>query len=290
MNIEQVKRWVIIAMASDDFLTEQLVLKGGNAIDLLLPPASGRMSRASYDLDFSIGEDFEGDLTEVKQRIQRTLARTFLEQGFVVLDFQFALRPRIASPETSDFWGGYLISFKIISIEDYELLKDDEKKLINSTLAIHPNHSTRIEIEISKYEFVEPRMELSLDGYTIFIYSPEMIVFEKLRALCQQLPQYSEIVPSFSPRPRARDFYDIHLICEQHPIDPHKDACKEMIAHIFAAKKVPVSFITLLKDHTAIHEQGWQDVLDTLPAGQKTEPFSYYADFVLQMFEGLTFP
>jgi hypothetical protein len=52
--VSKIKRLVIIALASDDELMESLVLKGGNAIDLAYPPAKKGLSRASYDLDYSI--------------------------------------------------------------------------------------------------------------------------------------------------------------------------------------------------------------------------------------------
>ncbi|MEJ0103130.1 MAG: hypothetical protein WDO19_11475 [Bacteroidota bacterium] len=41
INMEQIKKWAIIALASDDFLMQTLVLKGGNAIDLLQPQTIG---------------------------------------------------------------------------------------------------------------------------------------------------------------------------------------------------------------------------------------------------------
>ena len=34
-DIDKIKRLTIIAMVSDDYLMEQLVLKGGNAIDIV---------------------------------------------------------------------------------------------------------------------------------------------------------------------------------------------------------------------------------------------------------------
>jgi hypothetical protein len=31
---------------------------------------------------------------------------------------------------------------------------------------------------------------------TIYVYSPEMIVFEKIRAICQQMEEYGLVVPN----------------------------------------------------------------------------------------------
>ena len=47
-RIEKIKRLAIIAMFSDDDLMERLVLKGGNALDIVYEIGS----RASMDLDF----------------------------------------------------------------------------------------------------------------------------------------------------------------------------------------------------------------------------------------------
>ena len=51
----QIKKLAVIAMFSDDELMGRLVLKGGNAIDLIYRLSS----RASVDVDFSIENDFD---------------------------------------------------------------------------------------------------------------------------------------------------------------------------------------------------------------------------------------
>ena len=53
-KIEIIKRIAIIALFSDDELMDSIVLKGGNAIDLLQVDTPNSYVRASYDLDFSI--------------------------------------------------------------------------------------------------------------------------------------------------------------------------------------------------------------------------------------------
>jgi predicted nucleotidyltransferase component of viral defense system len=50
----------------------------------------------------------------------------------------------------------------------------------------------------------------------VYAYSLEMIAAEKLRAICQQMPEYTVLR---TKRPRARDFYDIHQVITQHGID-----------------------------------------------------------------------
>ena len=74
--IEQIKRLVVTAILSDDKLFENLVLKGGNAIDLIHQITT----RASVDIDFSMAEDFPGGADELRQRVDRALTRTFERQ------------------------------------------------------------------------------------------------------------------------------------------------------------------------------------------------------------------
>jgi len=290
INIELIKRWTIIALATDDFLMQTLVLKGGNAIDLLQPPTAGKLSRASYDLDFSIQDDFDEDLDEIMSRIERTIEEAFAEKDLLVFDYKFSQKPKTIRDELKDFWGGYYIEFKLITSAEYNRLEGNLEKIRRGAISIRPNQSSRVEIEISKYEYVGDKIEMKVDGHSIYMYSPQMIVFEKIRAICQQLPAYAEIIPSHSPRPRARDFYDIHLICQQHQIEVNSPASRELIGFIFEAKKVPLSFIKDIPENVAIHRQDWQNVLDTLPAAERAEvrDFDYYLSFVAEKVKPLT--
>jgi hypothetical protein len=117
-----------------------------------------------------------------------------------------------------------------------------------------------------------------------------MIVFEKIRAICQQIPEYKDVIASFSPRARARDFYDIHLIMGMHEIDPSIKENIELIQHIFQAKKVPTSFIKQIRNNKNLHVDNWKSVIDTTSGYEDLENFDFYFDFVLQKFENITFP
>jgi hypothetical protein len=66
---------------------------------------------------------------------------------------------------------------------------------------------------------------------------------------------------------------------------------KELLGLIFEAKKVPVSFIGDISANAQIHRQDWQNVLDTLPAIEKSEvkDFDYYLSFVIEKFGSVTF-
>lgn len=291
VDIEQIKKIVIIALASDDLLMETLVLKGGNAIGFLQPGTAGVALRSSFDIDFSIADDFDGELDAINNRVRKTLENTFNENGLQIFDYKFLVKPQIINANLKDFWGGYNIEFKIATLETFKSARSDMEKLRRSgAIAILPNHSPKFEIEISKHEYVAGKVETQVDGYKIFIYSAEMMAFEKLRAICQQLPAYREIVSSRSSRSRPRDFYDIYVVMEQHHIDPSTPENKKLIALIFEAKKVPLDFIREIAGNLDMHKHDWQSVLDTIPAGEKVENFEYYADYVIKKFGGLTFP
>lgn len=289
--VNKIKRLAIIALASDDELMEALVLKGGNAMDLTLNAMGKGFSRVSFDLDYSIaGGDFDEDLQAIGDRIRRTLERTFLEQRLYVIDVTFVAKPSVPRPETADFWGGYLCTFKVVDEAVYRQHQADPATLRRRAVPLRPNHSPVFELEFSKYEYVDQKTPLKIDGYRIFIYTAEMIAFEKLRAICQQLPDYGAILPSHTPRARARDFYDIWLIMDERKIDPTEPENLNLIELIFAAKRVPTSFIRQIRDHLDLHREDWKSVELTVGPQETLQPFEFYADYVVRWFGSLTFP
>jgi predicted nucleotidyltransferase component of viral defense system len=286
--INKIKRLTIIALASDDNLIESIVLKGGNAIDIAYM-TKNIIGRASYDLDFSIAGDFK-NFEDIKKRLEDTLKKTFSEHDYVVIDFNFSKKPEIVRDNTADFWGGYKAEFKVIESEKYKRNMNDIDTQRKMAVPLKPNHSPKFEIEFSKFEYVGNKKEINVDGYCIYVYTPEMIVFEKLRAICQQLPQYKNVIKSFSPRARARDFYDIHLISNSYKINPNTPENIELIKNVFDAKKVPLTYIKDIENNKSIHSDNWQSVKDTISQLEKIEDFEFYFDYVLKMFVSITFP
>ena len=294
MNVDvvnKIKRLAIIALASDDELMEALVLKGGNAIDLAYSPYHDLISRTSYDLDYSIEDgDFNEAEIDISKRIERSLIQTYAENDYIILDYKFLSKPKVVLKEVADFWGGYKAEFKVIEKKVYDQHNGDIEKVRRTAIPLNPNSSPVFELEFSKFEYVGQKEKVDVDGFKVYVYTPEMIVFEKLRAICQQLPLYSEIIPSFSPRARARDFYDIHLIMELHNINPVTDENIKLIENIFHAKKVPLDFIKEIRNNKARHKDNWQDVKDTISPYEQLEGFDFYFNYVLEKFEKITFP
>lgn len=290
--VEQIKELTLVALASEDELMELLVLKGGNAIDLHSERRQGHLSRTSFDLDFSIeGGDFK-DWHAIEARIKKALENTFSGKDLVLLDFDFVPKPKTepVNSEIPDFWGGYKATFKVIEKKLYELHQGNLETIRRNAVVLRKNQSTVFELEFSKFEYVGGKQAISIDGFPIYIYTPVMIVLEKVRALCQQLPGYASVIPGFNARQRAKDFYDIWLLMQTHPFDPATPVNKETLMRIFAAKRVPLSYIKQLKANAGFHRDNWNQVENTVEASEKLKGFDFYVDFVTDTFGPLTFP
>ncbi|MFC3978353.1 nucleotidyl transferase AbiEii/AbiGii toxin family protein [Belliella kenyensis] len=185
--------------------------------------------------------------------------------------------------------GGYKVEFKLIGKGEFDKFNRNIESARRNAIQIHTNNSPIFELEFSKHEYVKGNKDFEYEGFKIRIYTPEMIVFEKLRALCQQLPEYNKIVPGFSPRARARDFYDIHFLMEEFEIAPEKPENLKMLSEIFSAKKVPLEFITILQTSLELHKENWTDVKTTVSSLETIKDFDYYFEYVLSKFEKLTF-
>jgi len=277
MDLKEIRRIVIIALFSDDELMEQFVLKGGNALDLIHRIGT----RSSVDVDISMPGDFT-DLEDARRRIFRALRERFDAAGFVVFDETFEPKPSQPRPGQDPRWGGYLIEFKIISRTEYQERSQDIEALRRSALVVSPGNKRRFKVDISKFEFCTVKEEHEIDSFTVYAYSLEMMAIEKLRALCQQMEGYPQ---RSNPRPRARDFYDIHAIVTTGAIDLTTNESRALLKNIFEAKAVPTSLLLRLKETRNYHAPDWPAVVQTV-AG-RIEEFDFYFDFVTTLIEGL---
>lgn len=271
IGFQAVRRIAITALFSDDFLFDKLVLKGGNALNLVL----GISDRTSLDLDFSIENDFQ-DIEDVQQRMSAALNRRFSSEGYVVLDFRFEKRPAVPRAGTSPRWGGYLATFKLMEQGKYEKLMGDTDALSRDSLVIGPNQQRKFSIDLSKWEYVRGKRKVEFDNYSVYVYSSEMIAVEKLRAICQQMPEYTLIA---DPRPRARDFFDIHLIVSKTGLDLTSAGNLELTRQIFAAKEVPVHLLANIGGFREFHRPDWESVRTSTKA--LLEGFDHYFNFVV---------
>lgn len=279
MNIErfrQIKHLAIIALFSDNDFLDILVLKGGTALEFY-----DIDYRLSIDLDFSIGDEFKQDLSTIREKIEVALQDSFREAGYIVFDVKLRERPNKVSPDLADFWGGYIIEFKAIELEKYEQLSTKIDSLRKNATVVGPLNKRIFSIEISKHEYCEPKQESELNGYTIYIYPPPMLVCEKIRAICQQMPEYGEIVRSSSQTARARDFYDIYLLVERYQIDLTSEGNIHLLKNIFAAKRVPLSLIAKVSGTKEFHRDNFTAVKATVGENAALKDFDFYFDYVV---------
>jgi hypothetical protein len=271
MDLSDIRRIVIIAMFSDDVLFEQLALKGGNAVNLVHRLGS----RSSVDVDLSLQTDFE-DIPDSRERIFRALRSRFSEAGFTVFDERFYKKPLEAKAEIQN-WGGYQAEFKLFETAKYASLKNDQGRTQREAVVIGPADQRVFRIQISKYEYCVGKVQANLQDYSIFVYTPEMIAIEKLRAICQQMPEYSMRRHS---TPRARDFYDIFATITGAGVNLNSTENLELVRNIFAAKSVDLSLIPRIEQYREFHRQDWPSV--ELTTSGTLESFDFYFDFVVQ--------
>jgi len=282
--LEKIKRLAVIAMVSNDELMEQLVLKGGNAIDLIYQ-ISGR---ASVDLDFSIQNEFhKDDLEDLREKVVTGLVETFRQEGLTVFDITFTEKPERIPDEYKDFWGGYKIGFKVIPSQMYSNGLGNIDSLRRCATVVGPRNRKVFRIEISKFEYCEGKVEKEIDDYTVYVYSTEMLVLEKIRSICQQIPEYKDIIKTHSPVARARDFFDIYILLEKFPSDLNSERMKDLLKAIFAAKKVPLGYIKKVSNQREFHRPDWVSVEDTVKRGIKLKGFDFYFDYVVDRLESI---
>lgn len=273
ISLDEVRRRILIALFSDDELMDALVLKGGNALALIHKVGS----RASLDMDFSMESAFP-DTQDAKSRIFASLEREFSTIGYVLFDEEFETKPSQSGPGQPEWWGGYVVKFKLAERSIYDRFKGDMEAVRRQSEVLGPSQKRTYTIDISRDEFCEGKIQREVDDYTIYVYSLEMIVAEKLRAICQQMPEYEFVRHK---RPRARDFYDIHEVIAEHQIDMATGDNLETVASVFAAKRVPLRLLGAIHEYKSFHEPDWPSVEASISG--EHESFEYYFDFVAKL-------
>ena len=261
-----IRRVAIRAMAAAGREIGLFVLKGGNALAVVY----GIGGRTSLDLDYSLATDFE-DVRLAEARISERLAEAFREAGFELFDLQFLLRP---PGPTGEWWGGYEVRFKLVPLSE----AGSDLEVRRRTATVVGLAQERIfKIQISRNEFVGDTLEEEVDGVPITVYSPGLIAAEKLRAICQQMPEYPH---SRYRHPRARDFFDIRSICQEASVDLASPANAVLVRKAFEAKRVPLELLGRVETTREFHRPDWPAVeLSVRLEGD----FDFYFDFVVDL-------
>jgi hypothetical protein len=283
--LDQIKIWAVQAMFSDDELLEQLVLKGGNAMALV-----HRISaRASIDLDFSLQQDFSENLKDVTARISKTLSERFRANGYEVFDLKLNEQPKQTSEDMKHFWGGYSVEFKLTTAEMFAKHPKDVASLRRK--AVNLGQGTKFLIDISRFEYVTGKQQIEFeDGYLIYVYSLEMIVCEKLRAICQQMPAYGTVIKRSRPgTARARDFVDIFVLMDALKLDLTTATTRHTLAAMFASKNVPLSLLDKVADTDTyeFHLKGFPSVQATVTPDFQLEDFDFYFQYTVKLIDKL---
>ena len=275
LDLIWLRRQLITAVTTDEELCSKLILKGGNALSLV----HGVGNRASLDIDYSMETDVE-DHDALRVRLVAALRGHLGPLGLVLFDEQFSLRPKQPGESAKSRWGGYCFEFKLIRTDRYEALAGDVGRSRRQALSVdgHGQASRRFRIEISKYEFVDDRMEKQVvDGHVCQVYTLDLMAAEKLRSLCQQMDGYEH---RQHPTPRARDFYDLHALLTEGAVELSEDHLHELVRAVFDAKSVPLGLLGSLDEYREFHRADWPAVLNAIP-GDRPREFDFYVDFLL---------
>ncbi len=273
--LKNIQRITITALFADDELMNQLVLKGGSAISLIY----GLSNRASVDLDFSMELDFDQlYLDQIENKIEMLLKKEFKRNNYTIFDFKFDAKPKNNNDPN---WGGYKIEFKLIETDKYN--ENNLNKARRESIPLDDEFHKKFTIDISKYEYTHEKTEKEIDGYIIYVYTIDLIIIEKIRAICQQNPEYKKIIKSATTRPRSKDFYDIYILLKDKNSGEFIDKIKDTIKIVFKQKKVPLEYLMQISNQKNIHKADFASLRDTLPVKEKLEEFNVYFAFIVEL-------
>ena len=278
MTTDDFKREVILALFADSTLVHMVVLKGGNLLDVVY----GISTRPSQDIDLSMRGDVD-DVEAFRSLIERALFGWFEPKGYTVFDVTIQEKPRNLSDDCRDFWGGYRIEFKVVDTTTFKVKAKDSRKLRTAALAVIGDNGKKFPIDVSKFEYIDESVSELVDGHTVFAYSPQMLVAEKLRAICQQMPKYCENLKKHS-NPRGRDFIDIHTVATYFKVDFDSSIFHQTIAKTFQAKRVDVKLLSKIahEDVREFHRPDFVSIAPTVRPHVDLQDFDFYYDYVVE--------
>lgn len=282
-----IRKTVITALFLDDVLKKRFVLKGGNALDI----GHDLGKRASFDVDLAIEGDFEEEeIPHIKDRVIKALDASFREKAYTVFDASELKRvPENITDDVKNFWGGYVLNFKIISIENKQRFGGNLDKMRRGAARVALRERKVFKIEISVYEYCGDLAYVEIEGYRIAVYSVELVIAEKMRALCQQLDDYLRIVHRLrrGGTPRAKDFYDIYEGAEKFGIDMTNERFVGILTKTFGAKRVPLKLLASIESTREFHRPAFAAVEDTVKTPGSLKGFDFYFDYVVRKIRAL---
>ena len=278
LDYKEVRKLAIQAIYLNDDLSNILVLKGGNALSIL-----ELTRRESYDLDFSLYE-CTMEAEELEEKFKTAITNFFEENDYKIIKFEFKVKPKKEIAPKLFKWGGYAIEFKFIDIDKYtKITQTTREATVKSAYAQEYVNMTGtndpVLIELSKNEYCEGFNEREFEDITLKIYSPWMIIFEKLRAICQQMDEYALRSTS---TPRTRDLFEKFTTSKAYVLDRTSEEeiedLKELCQNIFKIKEVDMSLLERLEEYKDFHEQSFQKVVDSVLEDERSnlKSFDFY--------------
>lgn len=274
MHIKEVLENVVVAIFSDAELSKQLVLKGGFAMNLL----EKIDERLSTDIDLSYKSGID-DPKHFSKMIKKALSAQFKKYKYDIIDMTFSKKPK-RNIDKPAWWGGWLCEFKLSSAKDRKL---SDSQRTRQALIPEGVVSSKIEIEISEHEYWGSVHKAKIKRVGINGYSRTMLVVEKIRALCQQHPDY----PYALPRNRTRDIVDIYYLTKDHLTKSFIEECKQELPKSFAIKEVNESLLDAFfdEDYIEMLRKGFPQVIDTLKG--KHLPFETYLEHLRYLIKSI---
>ena len=108
-----------------------------------------------------------------------------------------------------------------------------------------------------------------------------MIVFEKIRAICQQMPEYTKLIGKSYQTARARDFFDIYTVLNHFTIDLTASNNIKLLKRIFKQKGVDLGLIKNIRNYKEYHREDFSTIQNTVKSDIKLKAFDFYFDYVV---------
>lgn len=291
-KLDQIRKLTIISLFSaSDYLMKLFVLKGGNVLNYVYKINR----RSSIDIDISMEGSFEKldiPLKEVQEILERSFVRNFEESGFKVFDICLEKKPSELEEEKEDFWGGYTLTFKVLDFDKWNEIKEapdkDIEDMRRQAIPFTPDFHRNFRVDISRHEYCKEKTIKLLDDYSVYVYTPRMIVLEKLRAICQQTEEYENIIETHHRRARAQDFFDIYIVMQNFPdIDLTSQESLASLKEFFNIKKVPIKLLEEMENYREFHRDAFAVVEDTVFSSAQLKSYDFYFDFVLGIIDDI---
>ena len=253
MKIEELLDICIVALFRDQNLAQTLFLKGGSALRIF----GDDDSRLSIDVDFSAANPIR-DSDKFFRHVHVGLSAELKKHGFAVIDFKSERRPSKPRKGAPENWGGWCCSFKLVEqVRAGEALENQRRRALIPDGA----NSSVIRLDISEAEYCGSIRSKTVKGVRIQGYTRELLILEKIRAICQQHRGYKFALG----KNRARDFFDIYRLSGEID-DKLVGECQLHLAKVFEAKKVPIELLGVFWDEEFIDDQrrGFKEVEETV--------------------------